>query len=38
MKADELDLTQIYKISTLHNQDDPQERMVTNSRHRDAAP
>lgn len=29
MKADELDLTQIYKISTLHNQDDPQERMVT---------
>jgi purine catabolism regulator len=29
MKADELDLTQIYKISALHNQDDPQERMVT---------
>ncbi|MBE3569179.1 MAG: XylR N-terminal domain-containing protein [Bacillales bacterium] len=29
MKADELDLTQIYKISTLHNQDNPQERMVT---------
>jgi|GEM_PF-720415 Sugar diacid utilization regulator len=29
MKADELDLTKIYKISTLTNQDDPQERIVT---------
>lgn len=29
MKADELDLTKIYKISTLYNQDDPQERIVT---------
>lgn len=29
MKADELDLTKIYKISTLTNQGDPQERIVT---------
>ena len=29
MKADELDLTQIYKISAIHNQEDPQERMLT---------
>lgn len=29
MRADELDLTRIYKFSTLHNPNDPQERVVT---------
>jgi PucR family transcriptional regulator, purine catabolism regulatory protein len=29
MRAEELDLTKIYKISTLHNHHDPQERVVT---------
>jgi PucR family transcriptional regulator, purine catabolism regulatory protein len=29
VKANELDLSMLYKISTQHNQDDPQERMIT---------